>query len=198
VKKVQKRVQILLFCIAKIICLLVLSKVVFALGYALMEDLSRAVDQFYPSASGGMSGGPSTPPGPPGDSSLLPLASPHLNNETEARAEASGHAVAHPATESPLQTVARVIREHERIALLVQDIHRELRTTVPAGSERLAEMLEESHSGEQMTEIRQSLETRRAQSPYFSEVQDDFRILRDSDGREMQLRKEWQRKTKKT
>jgi len=67
VKNLPKRVQILFFRIAKVLCLLVLSKAAFALGYVLMEDLSRAVSQFYPSFSGGMSGGSSTPPPGPSD-----------------------------------------------------------------------------------------------------------------------------------
>jgi len=38
-----------------------------------MDDLSRAISQFAPSASGGMSGGSSTPPGPFGDPSFILL-----------------------------------------------------------------------------------------------------------------------------
>ncbi|KAM7460150.1 hypothetical protein LguiA_035886 [Lonicera macranthoides] len=63
----------------------------FALGYVFMDDLGRAVSQFYPSFSGGMSGGSSTPPVPSGDSSLVPItedqpgpsASDRLNNRIE-------------------------------------------------------------------------------------------------------------------
>lgn len=172
-------------------CVLVLSKVAFALGYLVMDDLSRAVAQFYPSSSGG--GGSSTPPGPSGDSSLFPFASSHLN-ETGVKAEASGHTVAHPTTENPIQTYERVLQDHAAVADLLQQIHRDLRTTVPGGfkAESLAEMLEKTHGPEKMTEIRQSLETQRAQSPYFREVQVHFRTLRNSGGTEMQLRKEWQ------
>ena len=193
VRKVPKRVQILFFRIAQVICLLVLSKFAFALGYVLMEDLNRAVAQFYPSSSGGMSGGSSTPPGPSGDSAFLPFASPHLN-ETGVKAEASGHTVAHPTAENPLQTYKRILQDHDAVADLVQQIHRDLHTTVPGGfqAERLSEMLQELHGTEKMTEIRQSLETQGAQSPYFREVQVLFRTLRDSGGTEMQLRKEWQ------
>jgi len=36
-----------------------------------MDDLSRAISQFYPSAKGGMYGGSSTPPGPFGDPSFI-------------------------------------------------------------------------------------------------------------------------------
>ena len=189
VKKVPKRVQILLFRIAKVIGVLVLSKVAFALGYLLMDDLSRAVAQFYPSSSGG--GGSSTPPGPSGDSSFFP--SPHLN-ETGVKAEASGHTVAHPTTANPIQTYERVLQDHAAVADLLQQIHLDLRTTVPGGfqAESLAEMLEKTHGPEKMTEIRQSLETQRAQSPYFREVQVHFRTLRNEGGTEMQLRKEWQ------
>nr|UHJ18764.1 ATP synthase F1 subunit alpha [Lonicera japonica] len=67
IKNLPKRVQILFFRIAKMLFLLVLAKGAFALGYVLMEDLSRAVGQFYPSFSGGMSGGSSTPPPGPSD-----------------------------------------------------------------------------------------------------------------------------------
>jgi hypothetical protein len=137
---------------------------------------------------------PSNPsPGPSGDSSLFPFASPHLN-ETGVKAEASGHTVAHPTTENPIQTYERVLQDHAAVADLLQQIHRDLRTTVPGGfqAESLAEMLEKTHGPEKMTEIRQSLETQRAQSSYFREVQVHFRTLRNSGGTEMQLRKEWQ------
>ena len=46
---------------------LLLARVAVSLGYVLMEDLSRAVAQFYPSTSGGMYGGSSTPPPGPSD-----------------------------------------------------------------------------------------------------------------------------------
>ena len=59
------------FIIAQVFCVFVLSKFAFALGYLFMDDLSRAISQFYPSASGGMSGGSSTPPGPSGHFGIL-------------------------------------------------------------------------------------------------------------------------------
>ena len=57
VKKVPKRVQILFFIIYQVLLVLVLKKVVFTLGYVFMDDLTRAVAQFYASSGGGMSGG---------------------------------------------------------------------------------------------------------------------------------------------
>lgn len=54
--RVPKRVRMYFFIIAQVFCVFVLSKFAFALGYLFMDDLSRAISQFYPSASGGMSG----------------------------------------------------------------------------------------------------------------------------------------------
>lgn len=61
VRKMPRRVQIFFFRITKIVCLLVLSKVTFALGFLFMEEWSRAIYQFDPSSAGGISGGSSTP-----------------------------------------------------------------------------------------------------------------------------------------
>lgn len=92
-RKMPTRAKILILCIGKVLLSLILARVAVSLGYVLMEedDLSRAVSQFYPSTSGGMSGGPGTPPGPSGDP-FFPLASPHLN-EPGGNDEASGHTV---------------------------------------------------------------------------------------------------------
>jgi hypothetical protein len=60
----------LFFRIAIIVLSIVLSKVAVALGYVFMEDLHRAVAQFYPSSSGGMSGGFHQPPAPEGSSAV--------------------------------------------------------------------------------------------------------------------------------
>ena len=53
------------------------------------------------------------------------------------------------------------------MADVIQDIHRELHTRVPGGfqAERLAEILEERHGGEKMTEILHSLQG--AKAPTF-------------------------------
>jgi hypothetical protein len=88
IRKVPPRIHIILFHIMKVICVLVLSKVAVAWGYVLMEDLSRAVAQFYPSA--GMSGGSSIPP--TGNYDFFPVASPQVN---ETGAEDPGHTVPH-------------------------------------------------------------------------------------------------------
>lgn len=63
-----KRVQIIFFIIAKFISFLVLSRVALSFGYILMEDLHRAVAQFYPSTPGGMPGASAPLPGPSGNS----------------------------------------------------------------------------------------------------------------------------------
>lgn len=57
----------------KLILSLLLSKLLSSLGYLLMDDLQRAVAQFYPSASGGMFDGscPSPAPGPIGNYEVL-------------------------------------------------------------------------------------------------------------------------------
>jgi len=93
VTKLPEGFKICLCCISQVLFLLVLSKGAFALGYVFMDDLGRAVSQFYPSFSGGMSGGSSTPPVPSGDSSQVPIsvpddqpgpsASDRLNNRIE-------------------------------------------------------------------------------------------------------------------
>jgi len=76
VTKLPEGFKICLCCISQVLFLLVLSKGAFALGYVFMDDLGRAVSQFYPSFSGGMSGGSSTPPVPSGDSSQVPISVP--------------------------------------------------------------------------------------------------------------------------
>jgi len=58
----SKGLRIYFLIIGKMVCLLVLSKLFFSLGYLFMDDLSRAISQFYPSASGGISGGSCPPP----------------------------------------------------------------------------------------------------------------------------------------
>lgn len=47
-------------------------RLAYGLGYLLMDELSQAIAQFYPSSSGGMSGGPSTPPGSFDNPYLIP------------------------------------------------------------------------------------------------------------------------------
>lgn len=61
---IPERVQILFFIIRKYLFVLLLSKLLFSIGYLLMDDLTRAVVQFCPSLSGGMSGSSSPPPAP--------------------------------------------------------------------------------------------------------------------------------------
>ena len=53
-------------------------------------------------------------------------------------------------------------------------------------------MLVETHGGEKMDDIRQSLERDGRHSPYFRETLENFRVLKGTGGTEMQLRKEWQ------
>ncbi|TMW81077.1 hypothetical protein EJD97_012162 (mitochondrion) [Solanum chilense] len=100
----------------------------------------------------------------------------------------------HTGEHMSLENWERLLQNHKEVAAVIQEIHRELHTRVPGGfqAERLTEMLEERHGGERMGEILQSLQTERRHSPYFREVQTDFRNLRGSGGTEMQLRKEWQ------
>lgn len=122
VKNVPKRVQILFFRIARGVCVLLVSKVAFALGYVLMEDLSHALSQFYPSSSGGMSGGPSTPPVPSGDSSLVPI---NENNEDQPGPSASSKQKNHIADLKNDPYLARayknaLIKQEEIILVMTQ------------------------------------------------------------------------------
>lgn len=96
--------------------------------------------------------------------------------------------------QADLESVAAILESHQRISERIQDLFRDLRTRVPGGfqAEHLAGMLEERHGGENMGEILRSLQTEGNNSPYFREIQTDFRILRNAGGTEMQLRKEWQ------
>ena len=180
--------KLILFQLFHYLFLLVVWNVV-SNGYVFMnDDLSRAVSQFYPSTSGGMSGGPGTPPGPSGDP-FFPLASPHLN-EPGVNAEALGHP--NPSSVE-IENVEIIFRAPSDIADLLRDIFHDLRTHVPGGfqAERLAEMLEERYGPERMPSILESLQTHRGKSPYFREIQTDFSILRGSGGTEKQLRAEW-------
>ena len=103
----------------------------------------------------------------------------------------------HPANPPSIQDFANLLDNHQKVAAIIQDIHREISARVPGGfqSERLSEILEERHGGAKMREILESLATDRRDSPYFREVQTDFKILRGSGGTEAQLRREWQGRT---
>ena len=93
VKNVPKRVQILFFCIAKGIGLLILSKVAFGLGLLLMDELSQAVAPFLPSSSS--AGGLNQPPAPSEDPSFFPI-TPHDHNQDQpgpSASEGEGRAV---------------------------------------------------------------------------------------------------------
>jgi hypothetical protein len=103
---------------------------------------------------------------------------------------------AHPQElEQPtLQDFNRLLASHEQIADTIESIFRDLHTRVPAGfqRERLTELLEERHGGGSLGEILRSLLEEGRNSPFFREVQADFKALRDSGGTEANLRKQWQ------
>lgn len=90
VKKVPKRVQILFFCIARIICFFILLKIAFALGYLLMDELQRALDQFYRPSAGGMSGEFNIPPGPSEGGSVVAFSSENHNEPAPSAYEGQG------------------------------------------------------------------------------------------------------------
>lgn len=73
VEVIPEQLRSTFFWGGKLILSLLLSKLLFSLGYLLMDDLQRAVAQFYPSASGGMFDGscPSPAPGPIGNYEVL-------------------------------------------------------------------------------------------------------------------------------
>ena len=66
IRKIPNRGKDLLYFLTGFLFSLVLSRGIMELGYVFMEDLARAVAQFYPSSSGGMSGGFNQPPSPEG------------------------------------------------------------------------------------------------------------------------------------
>nr|CBJ23364.1 hypothetical protein [Beta vulgaris subsp. maritima] len=72
-KRLPGNLQVVLYVFLHILGGLALSKVARELGYLFMDELGKAVSQFYPPASGGMSGGSSTPPGPFEDPSFIPI-----------------------------------------------------------------------------------------------------------------------------
>ena len=84
------RVQIVVFRIWKVVFVLILYKVAFAMGYFFMEDLSRAIAQFYPSSAGGMPGESSPPPGPSGDGSVMALTSENPHEPAPSAYEGQG------------------------------------------------------------------------------------------------------------
>ncbi len=85
-RKIPTRVQSVVFCIGRALFSLLLASVAVKLGYVFMEDLSRAVAQFYP---GGMAGGPGTPT-PPGPSENFGLFSYPLEGESSHQGERRG------------------------------------------------------------------------------------------------------------
>jgi len=88
-KKIPKRVQILVFCITRLLACLILSKIVFALGFLFMDELQLALAQFYPPSSGGMYGEFNNPPGPFSEG-VLALSSENQNEPTPSAYEGQG------------------------------------------------------------------------------------------------------------
>ena len=86
-----------------------------------------------------------------------------------------------------------LLQTHPRISDTIVKIFQDLHTRVPAGfqSERLTEMLEERHGGPKMEEILKSLQEKGRNSPFFREVQTDFKDLKDSGGTDATLREDW-------
>ncbi|TIM80105.1 MAG: hypothetical protein E5Y41_00275, partial [Mesorhizobium sp.] len=93
VRKLPTETQPILSFIAKTLLSLALLKVALGLGYVFMEDLTRAVAQFYPSSSGG--GGFNQPPFPEGDSALpvLGIENPNLDQPGPSASDGEGQAV---------------------------------------------------------------------------------------------------------
>ena len=83
------RIRIHLVLLGKLFFVLVLSKVALSLGYLLMDELQRAVAQFYPSMSGG---GFTQPPAPSGDSSFYAIPSQNENQDQPETSEGPGRA----------------------------------------------------------------------------------------------------------
>lgn len=65
VRTVPKRVQVFFLILVRILCLFLFWRVLLALGLLFMDELQRAVSQFYP-ASGGMAGSSGGSSGGPG------------------------------------------------------------------------------------------------------------------------------------
>ena len=113
----------------------------------------------------------------------------------EPQLPAEGPVVPAPVHEPPITIMAafsRFLKNHLDVADEIQTIHHELRTHAPGGfqAEELSAILERRHGGPQMGVILESLRAER--SPYFQEIQTDFRNLQNAGGTEAQLRKEWQ------
>lgn len=71
VRKVSFPIRILFYILMKVIFFFMISSVFFPLVHLFMDELQKAVAQFYPSSSGGMYGASSTPPGPSDNSLIL-------------------------------------------------------------------------------------------------------------------------------
>lgn len=75
--------------VIKLILFIIVCKGAFAFGYFFMDELSKAVEQFYPSASGGMSGGFNSPPPSPSQTSMILTAPNQEPREQEFPADAA-------------------------------------------------------------------------------------------------------------
>lgn len=89
VKKLAFRVQILFFSLIRFFLVLIVAKIFLSLGYLFMDELQRAVAQFYPSTSGG---GFNQPTGPSDNSSIfVTYSAAELGSQQEGGADPSSH-----------------------------------------------------------------------------------------------------------
>ena len=96
--QIPKRVKIFFFFFSffgTLLLALILSKVVLSLRYLLMDELHKAVAQFYPSTSGGMYGGSCTPPGAFGEPSFFLPAQGKESQDPTNTAASEGHGRTH-------------------------------------------------------------------------------------------------------
>ena len=119
VKKIPESIKIYFFFLGKMLCLLLMSKFFFSLGYLFMDELQRAVAQFYPSTSGGMNGGFNPSPVPE-NSSILAAAS----HETEGQPEPGSSHLAPHQVEVGKKKLLGVLERHLRKHCLSPEVRK--------------------------------------------------------------------------
>lgn len=184
VKNVPKRVKILFFRIARVICLLILSKVALALGLLFMDELSQAVAPFLPSSSS--AGGLNQPPAPSGDSAFFPISQSDEGEEQPAgtseieKAKAKRESLnrfpkPHPrniAFENALIRQDHIMEKMANIIKVLQS-HLEDPLDIKRGVDLFLRDIMQMESRTRSTQLRKiltSLSDHGAQSPFYAEL----------------------------
>lgn len=113
VRKLSFQIRIFLYALVKLLFFLLILKIFYSLGYLFMDELQRAVAQFYPSTSGGIhEGGFSQPPTTPPENSGLGLIPGAQSEEDRPDSNHYASGSSQEAKEKLLAILKRHLRKH--------------------------------------------------------------------------------------